>query len=557
MTGGLIQLVAKGHQDVFLTEDPQITFFKVVYRRHTNFSVECVPQRFIHKPNFGEKATCILTKSGDMISNMYLVVILPVVPKILMSTGEEDQLIKFAWLKKIGYALIKEINIEIGGKLIDRQYGEWLNVWSELTEHYTPAIQKMIGDVEELTSFSNGKDAYKVYVPLKFWFCRYQGTYLPIGVLHLTEVKINIELNTLDKCSMIGPTNYIQMYQDMVNYIPFEYIEQNIDGNLASGIFISFDITTKRMYYIKLTDQDFQSMSLSILSDESFNLTTVVNALKNPYNEKFMIHGMTSHYASYPSFNAVEKTYHISSQYNLTIKECFLLVDYIYVEDDERKRMYQSKHEYLIEQLSQTIIRSINNRNNTFKVDVHNPSRLFLWMGQQSQFGDTCFNYTNNYRRYQWYNEFEDIALKQSLIDIDREDIYNVIRYRIDESNSRKLYTGDFVGKSLIKKATILLNGYEMLSYRDSDYFTDVQVYQNFKFAPKDGTNIKTFDLFSNQYQPSGSCNMGKINNVQLQFQLDDVINLNNGAVVRVYAICYNVLRFISGHAGVVFSEQI
>jgi hypothetical protein len=133
MTGGLIQLVAYGVEDLFLTQDPQITYFKVIYRRHTNFSTEEIPQLFSHDPNFGEKVTCILTKTGDLIRKIYLVLTLPKVSKFVDNNNNIDNITKFAWVRRVGFAIIKNIEVQIGEQLIDRQYGEWMNIWTELT----------------------------------------------------------------------------------------------------------------------------------------------------------------------------------------------------------------------------------------------------------------------------------------------------------------------------------------------------------------------------------------------------------------------------------------
>ena len=156
MTGGLIQLVAYGVEDIYLTRDPQITFFKVVYRRHTNFSIEPIPQNFTQPINFGKKSTCIVSKQGDLINQIYLVITLP--PIVQFETYNNCDFTKFAWVKKIGFAIIKNLEIVIGGEIIDRQYGEWLNVWYELIGPRQDAFQNMIGNIPELTDFSSQKD---------------------------------------------------------------------------------------------------------------------------------------------------------------------------------------------------------------------------------------------------------------------------------------------------------------------------------------------------------------------------------------------------------------
>jgi hypothetical protein len=104
MGAGEIRLVAHGVQDMFLTDDPQITYFKIIYRRHTNFSVEQMPQYFIHKPDFGKRATCIVSRNGDLLGKGYLVIDTPKIKKFMID-GIEDPITKFAWVRRLGYAM--------------------------------------------------------------------------------------------------------------------------------------------------------------------------------------------------------------------------------------------------------------------------------------------------------------------------------------------------------------------------------------------------------------------------------------------------------------------
>ena len=176
MAGGLVQLVARGIQDVYLTGDPHITFFKTVYRRHTNFAIESIVQNFNFAGNFGETVTCTLSHSGDMVGRIYVCVDLPSVPKFYdQITGLEDYHKKMAWVNNLGYALVQEVVIEIGGKLIDKQYGEWMYIWSQVTNKNEGALNKMIGNIPLLYEFHNGKPGYRLYIPLEFWFCRNMG----------------------------------------------------------------------------------------------------------------------------------------------------------------------------------------------------------------------------------------------------------------------------------------------------------------------------------------------------------------------------------------------
>jgi hypothetical protein len=191
-----MQIVAYGAQDVYLTGNPQITYFKVVYRRHTNFAVESIEQTFNGTADFGRKVTALISRSGDLIGRVYLQATLPAI------TGASNS---FRWVDHVGHHLIKQVEVEIGGQRIDRQYGDWLQIWYELTcgmdkRHYAGhGYEDMIGhgDASAHTSLQNfgpeDSDETTVFVPLQFWFCRNAGLALPLIALQYHEVKINLE----------------------------------------------------------------------------------------------------------------------------------------------------------------------------------------------------------------------------------------------------------------------------------------------------------------------------------------------------------------------------
>jgi hypothetical protein len=192
MGGGLMQLVAYGAQDIYLTGNPQITFFKVVYRRHTNFAVESIEQTFNGTADFNKRVTATISRNGDLIQQMYLEVVLPT------TTGCVGQ-----WTYGIGNALVSQAEIEIGGQLIDRQYGDWMNIWTELT---IPAGKRdgyddMVGNTVSISSDQLGELATssnkRLYVPLQFWFNRNPGLALPLIALQYHEVKLNLTLRPL------------------------------------------------------------------------------------------------------------------------------------------------------------------------------------------------------------------------------------------------------------------------------------------------------------------------------------------------------------------------
>ncbi len=516
MTGGLIQLVAYGPEDLFLTKDPQITFFKMVYRRHTNFSREEIPQYFVHTPNFGKKTSCILSRSGDLIEKIYLVVVLPNVPTFLDDDGNPDPIAKVAWVRQIGYAIINSVEIEIGGVTIDKHYGEWMYIWNELTGMRHKGFQKMIGNIEELIKFSNGKNEYKLFIPLQFWFCKDRGLSLPIVNLKYNDVKINVELNQLENCLTTTPSSYIKITQDLVNFTPYEYIQQTVNGVTANGIFLYYDIITQQLYYQRISRNKFQSISDTTIT----NNTTLNAVINNTSNQQYLITGQTSQFQIMPEINTIERIYHAPKIRNLDIKDCFLLVNYIYVDDEERVRFSQTKQEYLIDQIQYVSEKTIESNNRTIKLDLTNPCKAFIWVAQQAYLLDSnnndIFNYTDDYIR--------------------------------DTS-------GNLIGKNLISSATLLLNGHERISYREAQYFNWLQPYQHFNFAPSEGINVYSFCLFPQIVQPSGSANMSKIDSILLQLTLKPIINFNNVAKIRGYAITQNILRINNGISGLVFSD--
>lgn len=525
MTGGLIQLAATGIQDIFLTRDPQITFFKIVYRRHTNFSTEPIRQDFIHKPDFKKKATCIVSKTGDLIGNILLVIELPQIKEFFTSDGI-DNLTKFAWVKKIGYAIINNIEIEIGGEIIDRHYGEWLNLWAELTQKKNDGgLDKMIGNIPELYNFSNGKDSYTLYIPLQFWFCRASGLALPIVCLQYTEVKINVELNDFDKCHIITPSHFIELENDFVNFEPYEYLQQDLNINDSRfGLFSHFDIETKRMYYLKISSNNFEANNISPNSKIRLNENFPFNIIDNK-DDQFNIYGTRTNKWVYPKIGTPDiptkpYTYMFQKNRNFVIRDCYLIVDYIYIDEEERNRFANTRHDYLIEQVQYSGEKIFDSPNNKINIDFLNPSKFIIWVIQQSFLlnpeNNDFFNYTNSYQ-------------------------YDT--------------NGNLMGETVLDSETLYLNSHERLSTRNWAYFNYVQAYQNFSYDPNEGINIYSFALFPEKIYPSSTCNMSQIDNSFIKFTTDPIINSQNKGRFRAYSFGYNIYRIVNGLGGIVFNS--
>jgi len=229
--GGLLQLVAQGKQDVFLTGNPQVTWFKMVYRRYTNFSIESQIIPFDGQADFGRRITVLLPRKGDLLGSLWLEIQLPALKDSV--TGEP-----LSYTNSVAHALIQEVSIEIGEQEIDKQTGEWMEMWSNLTvtQDKQQGWNTMIG---KTSGGSQGnKSSYEVglfgplslYVPLRFWFCKNPGLYLPLLALQYHPIRINITLRPLqqmflidipsencDKSSAAASITSMTLYGDYVN----------------------------------------------------------------------------------------------------------------------------------------------------------------------------------------------------------------------------------------------------------------------------------------------------------------------------------------------------
>jgi hypothetical protein len=189
MGGGLLQLVAYGAQDVYLTGNPQITFFKVVYRRHTNFAIEAIQQTPTGSNSLGSRASFQITRNGDLIHRVYF-------NGKIKNNNPVSATNNVALVPNFGQRLLKTVELEIGGQRIDKHYSEWLYIWNELSlpKGKRSGYNTMVGaNNANLCTKLAGGDSYELYVPLEFWFCRNVGLALPLIALQYHEVKINVE----------------------------------------------------------------------------------------------------------------------------------------------------------------------------------------------------------------------------------------------------------------------------------------------------------------------------------------------------------------------------
>jgi hypothetical protein len=230
MGGGLLQLVAYGAQDAYITGNPHITFWKVLYKRHTNFAMEAFRVNFTGAPQYGQRVVAVINRNADLMYKTYLEVQLP-------DTLTNNVKWTSAFERRLGYQLLKKIEVEIGGQIIDTHYGEWLFLWESLTSGFDNSVKldTMLGGYlggTETTAVSCGGRPAILYIPLQFWFCRNPGLALPLIALQYHEVRINITLSPATdlvtkgaQASVSAAAALLPQLKDMSLYIDYIYLD--------------------------------------------------------------------------------------------------------------------------------------------------------------------------------------------------------------------------------------------------------------------------------------------------------------------------------------------
>jgi len=267
MGGGLMQLVAYGAQDIYLTGNPQITFFKVVYRRHTNFSMESIQQTLngatTTSATAGGTATCTISRNGDLVHKVY------VTGRGAPNVDAPDQ-------------FVAEAEIEIGGQSIDKQTRQWREVWNELSTPDSKAmgLKSMQGAIGHVLARGDASrtGVHQIHVPLTFWFCRNPGLALPLIALQYHEVKIKLTWGSTG--ANLSPNvwcDYIYLDTDerrRFAQVSHEYlIEQVQESDLvASGVSnLHFNHPVKELIWVSTDTTTYDTALLKLNGHDRFS----------------------------------------------------------------------------------------------------------------------------------------------------------------------------------------------------------------------------------------------------------------------------------------------
>ena len=496
MGSGIIQLVSYGIQDMYFIHNPTITFFKVIYKRHTNFAIESIPQNFNTKANFGSRVTCTISKIADLIGKIYLIVNLPPIGKFIDIPNESgignSNISCCAWTEKIGFQLIKQIDLEIGGMVIDKHYSDWFNIYHELTIPYSKRVglNKMIGNISELTELSNSKQGYLLYIPLIFWFNRYPNLALPLISSYNCDIKINIEFNSLDECLIIGPSHYIMINDNVCLFERGDILYQIINNTIKYFKFISFDPILKYLYYIKITPEAINSNEPIYLQSDNYYFVTPTTGSEKLY------------------FN---KTKYNSQLINLTLGQSYLLVDYVFLDSMERLQFARNSHEYLVDVLTFDNDKILYHANNKLKINYSLPCKELIFR--------CSYNYINS-------------------------------GYIKDKFNYSTSIIKD---NQIIQSVLLLMNGQERFSRQSNYYFNLIQPYLYHTTSPPFGVYNYSFSINPEEFQPSGYSNFSKIDDIEINIVIDNNVSYTRPVYFRTYAITMNILKFSNGLVGFIF----
>jgi hypothetical protein len=517
MSGGLMQLVAYGAQDVYLTGNAQITFFKVVYRRHTNFSMESIEQTFNGQADFGKKVTATISRNGDLIHRVYLQVTLPEVRTTAADTG-------FRWLNWLGHVLVKNVEVEIGGQRIDKHYGDWLHIWNELTQTagHQAGYANMVGNVPRLTQPVSGNGSSTadcdstscmpsttLFVPLQFWFCRNPGLALPLIALQYHEVKINLEFREAADCFWKRGTVATPQLVAASLWVDYIYLD-----------------TDERRRFAQVS-HEYLIEQLQFTGDES--VTSASNKIKLNFNHP--------------------------------VKELVWVV-----QPDSN-----------IDRVATLAVGGPQWFNYTDRVDETYFSGtpqdpLGGGMGGASAIvGNFPFSLpVVGARGYIAGSPVPPSGLSADINVANAGDALNNpndVNWNIDDLNVNDLIGGGTVawssnlrafdkGQNPVAVAKLQLNGHDRFAEREGRYFNLVQPFQHHENVPATGINVYSFALKPEEHQPSGTCNFSRIDNATLHLTLtSQSVKKNRACKVRIYAVNYNVLRIMSGMGGLAYSN--
>ena len=519
-----MQLVSYGAQDIYISGNPQITFWKILYKRHTNFAVESIEVTFNGQADFNKRVTAVINRNADLMYKTYVQVVLPQID-LTATTGTLGSAFGatggFRWLNYIGHRLLKQVELEIGGQRIDRQYGDWMQIWTQLTVEAgsVRALESIIGNTHDLvlmkragglnldatcsaseTTIScvprKGTPAKTLYIPLQFWFCRNPGLAIPLIALQYHEVRINVDFETWQNC---------------------QYAETSVGVAAAAPA---------------------QSLAAASLYVDYVYLDTEERRRFAQQSHEYLIEQVQ--YTGAESITSSSNKLQLN--FNHPVKELQWVV----------------QRDSFVDCSNPTWIESVGGPQPfNYSDDFSTDGIIMSLLSQSSGNGAAAPNAAPS---------AASAALGQgnaqaaSLLGADVVDLSGSSEF---ESGVNYLLAKVVLdsgirceGKNPVEVAKLQLNGQDRFTEREGSYFDKVQPFQHHCRTPSTGINVYSFALRPEEHQPSGTCNFSRIDKATLQLTVSlNTVTGARTAQVRVYALNYNVLRVMSGMGGLAYSN--
>lgn len=525
-SGGLMQLVSYGSENLYLTGNPQITFFKTAYQRHTNFAYEWVPQYFEPSLSFDTTSRVSMTvpikRNGDLIRDIALVLDLP----NIYSSEKEN----FKWIKNLGHIIIYDTEFIIGAQSISKLYGQWMNIWYELSTPLSKraGLNELIGNVKELydpalyygefgDTATPSIQKRRLRIPIPFWFTKHPGLAVPLISIQYTEVTINFEFRCLNDLFTIG----------IPSVSPTQLFENPIIDNNSN--------------HLELKKE---------LKDKGYGPNNVfwkfVSGLLTP---------------------------------GIWNQNLYVDIKYVYLDLTERRVFASAVSEYLITQVERLEFRGLHG-NEQEDIEFFHPVKEMIWVFQRDDVdirnqwtNYTTLSHDEDYptllEKLNFYNNAVKFGLKPSpFLDYILPSGFTVREFleRLNGTDTEKLSLTNIDAfdryLNIMYYGEFLFNAHLRQNRKSTIYYSTEEPYNSHTNTPTVDKQIYMMSFAENpeNIQPSGSANFSMYKQAQFNFTLKERVPKDSCPDVELFNLFFyvrniNVLRIMNGIGGLVFAN--
>ena len=511
----------------YLEINPQISFFKIVYRKYSRFAIENkeINEFTRNVLNYDSNITinCNIPRNGDLLKNIYFTFELPHIYSGSYTNNNITENYEFQWIKNIGTNIFKYVSLKIGQQEISRLYYDYINIWKELTlnDSNKEIYNRNIGHIKEIYDPKNSAGNNGNYPNItKFdtiseqsnkWNNHYSK------IISNSSIDINYN-NTIP--SIIGRKIRVPL--------PFWFCEN-------TGLALPLIAMQYSILNIEIELRAFRDL-YTIIDVNSGNINSFGKRIKP---------GISDEYQKIQQFTNKEYKMNINPKL-----EC----EYIFLDEEERTRFSQYQHEYLITQPILTeeggtkILQGIE-ETKTKLIPANNPVKYITWVIKRDD-----VHKINDYNNYSnWV--IEDIP------PYSHQYSYETMYYNLDESkdmfyninSDNSKFKLENLKRNVLTNVRIELDGTNRID-KIAEYFERQQINEYFKTNCKEGIYVYSFSINPTEYQPSGCINLMNVNKGSIHFKKDITQITEYNYIAYIYIITYNILFITSGNAGIKFS---